>query len=452
MPEPGKTVYVVSLGCSKAQVDAEAALATLVARGYTLADQPEGADMVVVNTCGFIEPAVQESVDTIVSLGDMKDAGDIGELVVGGCLVDRYGTSLGDELPEVDRFFGSGAFRQWADRERGQRILASPGPALPDSTDGRILLNAPHYSYLKIAEGCDRACAFCTIPSIRGKQRSRAMADILAELDSLAAQGVREAVLVSQDTVRWGLDLEPRQRLGDLMNAIELGHGPDWVRLHYLYPDAAAEAIVDQLAAGDRIVPYVDVPIQHVSDDVLARMRRAHRRHDIERLVERLRTVNPDISIRTTVIVGHPGESDQDVTELCRFLSDIRFDAVGIFTYWDEEGTRSAEQTDKVDPDEQQDRAAAVEDAAREAAELAAERFVGRMLPVLADGLDPVEGRDWIGRHPGQAPDVDGIVILRGFQGPAGTIVPAKIVGTDGFNLVAEPASTEPGLKIISNP
>lgn len=431
------TLYVASLGCAKAQVDAEAAIAQSQRAGYRLVDHPEGADLVVVNTCGFIEPAVRESLDTILDLAALKDAGRIGELVVAGCLVDRYGADLEAELPEVDRFVTSGAFRTWAERRAKRTVLASPGPALPTAADGRVLLNAPHYAYVKIAEGCDRACAFCTIPAIRGKQSSRDLDDVVTELAALQARGVVEAVLVSQDTVRWGLDLRPRRRLVDLVEAIETAEtAPPWVRLHYLYPERFDPALIAALTRGTRIVPYVDVPIQHGSDTVLAAMRRAHRRADIEHLIDTLRSANPDIAIRTTIIVGHPGEDDNAFEELLDLLQAARFDAVGIFTYWDEEGTVSHAMSGHVPEAVKAERAAIADELARDVAEAAAAARVGTTLDVLTDGLDPADGRTWIGRHKGQAPDVDSVVKLPGYRGPAGRIVRAHIVDHDGLDLV----------------
>ncbi|RMF18297.1 MAG: 30S ribosomal protein S12 methylthiotransferase RimO [Candidatus Dadabacteria bacterium] len=433
-------VFVVSLGCAKAQVDAEAALGQMVDAGYEIVDQIEDATTVVVNTCGFIEPAIRESVDTIVEAAELREDGAIQELIVAGCLVDRHGAELAEELPEVDHFVGSGAFREWARvRRQPQRILASPGPALPSSSDRRVLLNASHYAWVKIAEGCDRQCAFCTIPSIRGKQRSRTADDIVQELSGLAGQGVREALLVSQDTVRWGLDLTPRRRLHELLARIDHeSELPDWIRVHYLYPERLPDELISLLAAGERIVPYVDVPIQHGSDRILELMRRAHRRDDIRRLVDRLREVNPDVSIRTTVIVGHPGETPADVDALCELIQELRFDAVGIFTWWNEAGTVSSTLPDHVDPGEQHERANVVEDTARDAAEAAASRWVGRSLRVLVDGPDPFDPDAWIGRHAGQAPDIDGVVRLPGHRGPAGAFVDVRIAACDGHDLIAE--------------
>lgn len=430
------TIHVISLGCSKAQVDAESALGSLHREGYRVAERPEGADLVVVNTCSFIRPAIEESLDSIVEMGDLRKEGRIGELVVSGCLVDRFGEDLPGELPEVDRFLGSGAFREWASRSHHRKLLPSPGPALPSAADERVLLNASHYAYVKIAEGCDRNCAFCTIPSIRGRQRSRPPEDVLAELEQLGDAGVREAVLVSQDTVRWGRDLAPKHRLADLLTRIEATDGaPDWVRLHYLYPEPAAIELVAGLAGGRRVVPYVDVPVQHAADGVLARMGRGHRARHARELLDALREVDPDVAIRTTVIVGHPGERPEDVDLLCDFLEEAAFEAVGVFTYWDEDGTLSADQSDPVEEEERHRRAAIVEEVARETAEARIARRIGDRVPVLVDGRDPLTG-EWIGRHAGQAPDVDGVVRLPGYPGPAGRFIEVDLVGAEGYDLI----------------
>ena len=440
MSTTAKKLFVVSLGCSKAQVDAEAAIGGMLQQGYRLVDRAEDADTVVVNTCGFIEPAVKESIDAIVDVAQLKQDGTIQELIVSGCLVDRYGGDLASELPEVDRFVGSSAFRTWAgQRQGGREIAVSPGPALPVASDRRVLLNAAHYAYVKIAEGCDRACAFCTIPSIRGKQKSRSVDDILTELANLAGQGVKEAILVSQDTVRWGLDLPEKERLANLLAAIEAANdAPPWVRLHYLYPERFQDDLLHALARGTRILPYIDVPIQHAADGVLTAMRRAHRYADIVRLVDRLREANPEVAIRTTVIVGHPGETAADVDELCSALERLQFDAVGIFTYWNEAGTLAHSLPNQVDDGEKQVRAAAVEDVARDISEALAAAKVGRKLQVLVDGVDPISGQGWLGRHYGQAPDVDGVVRLPKISGPAGSFLTAGISGSEGYDLIAE--------------
>lgn len=445
-----RKLYLVSLGCSKAQVDAEAAVGRLLAEGYELVGEADGADLVVVNTCSFIEPAIRESVDTVLELGQLRQAGEIGELVVSGCLVDRYGNELVGELPEVDRFLPSGAFREWAAHAGNTRkILASPGPALPGADDPRVLLNASHYAYVKIAEGCDRRCSFCTIPQIRGPQRSRSADDILRELRHLAESGVREAVLVSQDTVRWGRDRNPRSALADLLQAIEDADGlPDWVRLHYLYPEPSALGLVELLTRGRRIVPYVDVPIQHAADPVLAAMRRAHRADDARRLITALREADPNIAIRTTVIVGFPGETPADVDALCDFLDEAAFDAVGVFTYWDEDSADASKLTGKIDEEERYARAAAVEAAAGEAAERAVARRVGQRVRVLVDGRDPVSGA-WIGRHAGQAPDVDGVVELRDFAGPAGNFIDVDLIEAAGFDLIGRPTGLAQSIPIL---
>lgn len=435
---PG-TVHVVSLGCSKAQVDAEAAIGHLLRAGWRLVPKAAGADLVVVNTCSFIEPAIRESIDTVVDFGALRERGEIGELVVSGCLVDRFGDALVKDLPEVDRFFGSGAFRQWAGQGGDRKVLASPGPALPSAADERVLLNAPHFAYVKIAEGCDRACSFCMIPQIRGKQRSRTADDILEELRALAARGVKEGVLISQDTIRWGRDLGGIE-LAALLERIEAAPElPPWIRLHYLYPEPSAVRLAPALAGGSRIVPYVDLPIQHASDPVLKAMGRGHRADDARRLLDALRAVNSDVAVRSTVIVGFPGETPADVDALSRFLDEAEFEAVGVFTWWDEESAPAHMLPGKIDEDERYRRAAVVEEAAREAAERAIARRVGRTVRVLVDGRDPATGT-WVGRHAGQAPDVDGVVEILDFSGPAGNFLEVELVSARGYDLVGRPA------------
>jgi len=445
-----KSVYYVSLGCAKAQVDAEAAVGHLLRDGYTLCDTPQDADLAVVNTCSFIQPAIEESLDAIVALEALRDDGELRELVVAGCLVDRFGDDLPPELPGVDRFLPSHAFRDWARQRPPNTAGASPGPALPMAADPRVRFGHKHHAYVKIAEGCDRTCAFCAIPSIRGKQRSRPADDIARELQQWWQDGVQEAALVSQDTIRWGRDLSPSSTLPELLAELAAAPAeiPPWIRLHYLYPERSVAALAPYLAHGGPIVPYVDMPIQHAADGVLRSMRRAHRQDDIRRAVAALREANPEIALRTTVLVGHPGETAADVDTLIAELETLRFDAVGVFPYWREAGTRAFDLADHLGDEERQARAAAVETAALEIAEDVAARRIGTQLTVLVDGRDELDGA-WVGRHAGQALDVDGLVLLEDFHGPPGEFIEVEVTDTRGIDLVARPLVSMDPLRVL---
>lgn len=421
------TVSLISLGCSKAQVDAEVGLGRLLARGYRYMPEPEGAEFVIINTCSFISPAIEEAIEEILSIIDLKERGKVGKVVVAGCLVDRYGDELKRELPEVDAFYPSHAFRRWLEGNRPSDFPRPRGPELPQAEDPRFLLSPKSYAYIKIAEGCDRRCAFCTIPRIRGPQRSRALEDILKEGEALAKRGIQEILLVSQDTVRWGRDLPGKPSLVDLLQAIEDAPSmPAWVRLHYLYPERFPSRFYQLLARGQRILPYVDIPIQHASDTILSRMRRGCKRFDLERIWEKFRSENPDLVLRTTVIVGHPGEGEKEFEELLRFLETFPFEWVGIFPYSPEEGTLSYLDPEQVPEEVCKRRVEIVEELTQELSRRLLERFVGREFPVLVDGRDPETG-SWVGRTFASSPGVDGQVVLKNYSGPPGRFVTATI-------------------------
>jgi ribosomal protein S12 methylthiotransferase len=465
MPAPKATVHFHSLGCPKNLLDTEVMLGTLASSGFALAERLEDADVAVVNTCSFIESAREESVKAILEVADLRESGCLRALLVTGCLPQRYGADLAKELPEVDAFLGTSSFTEIARvlegalEGRGRGVYVEAGRThLYDDASPRLLTGPGHSAYVKIAEGCDRVCSFCAIPGIRGRFQSRRLDSLLAEARALAAAGVREINLVAQDSTSWGKDLPALQALGarsepaasgvgrgvgrpklhDLVRALDTVDGLDWIRLLYVYPSAVTDELVDALAGAKRVLPYVDVPLQHASDRVLERMKRGSNAARQRALVAKLRERVPGVTLRTTFIVGFPGETESDFQQLLDFVAESRFDRVGIFRYSDEEGTAACNLDAKVP------RAVARERYRRLAklqAGIQAETLgalVGREAPVLVDVAAGPRAR---GRLASQAPEIDGVVFLRGPGLAPGQLVPARITGVKGgVDLEAVPA------------
>ena len=434
-------VFFRTLGCAKNQVDSEVMLGQLALAGCAIAEDLADADVAIVNTCSFIASAREESVDAILELADEKERGSLRALVVAGCLPQRYGAELAKELPEVDAFVGTGQFQNiariledaCAGRSRGVYVDAGR-THLYDETSPRLLLGARHSAYLKIAEGCDRVCSFCAIPSIRGAFQSRTPESVVAEAHMLAGQGVREINVISQDTLSYAKDLAGRPQIAELIRALDAVEGVDWVRFLYLYPSALTDAVLDAFAGATRVLPYFDVPLQHASDRLLRAMKRGVTAERQRKLVEKLRARIPGCALRTTFIVGFPGETDADFAELCDFVREVRFDRLGVFRYSDEEGTAGFELGDKVPKSIARKRhrelMALQRGILRE--KLAAQ--VGETVQVLVDspGRDRAVGRIW-----SQAPEVDGTVLLRG-GARAGELRPARVTAARDADLEAE--------------
>jgi ribosomal protein S12 methylthiotransferase len=452
MSAPKATVHFHSLGCPKNLLDTEVMLGTLAGSGFALAERLEDADVAVVNTCAFIESAREESVKAILEVAELRESGRLRALVVTGCLPQRYGAELAKELPEVDAFVGTGAFPEIARvldsalAGRGRGVYVEAGRThLYDDASPRLLTGPGHTAYVKIAEGCDRVCAFCAIPGIRGRFQSRRLESVVAEAKALAAAGVRELNLVAQDSTSWGKDLPAvpgagRPRLHDLVRALDAVDGLDWIRLLYVYPSAVTDELIDAFTGAKRVLPYVDVPLQHASDRVLERMRRGTTAERQRKLVAKLRERIPGVTLRTTFIVGFPGETEEDFQQLLDFVAQSRFDRVGIFRYSDEEGTAAAAQGAKVPravARERYHRLAQLQ-AGIQAEQLGA--LVGREAPVLVDAaMSASRAR---GRLASQAPEIDGVVFLHGRGLTPGRLVPARITGVRGG--VDLEASAEP--------
>jgi ribosomal protein S12 methylthiotransferase len=437
------TYSIVSLGCPKNLVDSERMLGLLRLDGYEMVPQPDGADFVVINTCGFLQSARQESLDTIREMVRLKKEGRIGGVLVTGCLVQRDQEALLEECPEIDQLLGLFArdeVAKAADRLVGglteQRTLFRPASAVPLSDRDRLRVTPPHMAYLKISEGCDRLCTFCTIPSIRGKHVSKPIEAIAEEAKQLAAEGVRELVLVAQDLTSYGRDLYDRPALAELLLRLEEIEGVDWIRLLYLYPEYVTDELIDVLARGGKVLPYLDLPLQHINDRVLRRMNRRVDRAQTEALLDRLRERIPGLVLRTTLIAGFPGETDEQFQELLEFVRTRRFERLGAFSYSREPGTPS----DRLDghlPDEvRHGRRDALLAAQQEIAFAWNAAQVGRQMDILIDRDIPGESNAFIGRSYADAPEIDGIVYVTGEGLTAGQIVPCEIVTFQEYDLV----------------
>ncbi len=441
---PKAAVYFHSLGCPKNLLDTEVMLGSLATAGYALAGALDDADVVVVNTCSFIASAREESVQAILEMADLREQGRLRALVVSGCMPQRYGAELARELPEVDAFVGTShyqAISQILDDAlagRGRGLYVEPGHThLYDDRTPRVLTGSGHSAYLKIAEGCDRVCAFCAIPGIRGRFQSRDLESVVREARQLAELGVRELNLIAQDSTAWGKDLPPgapgggRPRISELLRSLDGVEGLDWIRLLYVYPSSVDDELLEVLATGRRVLPYVDMPLQHASDRLLRLMRRGTTAERQRRLVERVRRAIPQATLRTTYIVGFPGETEADFEELLAFVRETRFDRVGVFRYSDEEGTAGYTLPNKVP------RAVARERYRRLTsllAELMAERLEAmRGHEALALVEAPVGGGSWQGRLASQAPEIDGVTFLGADPRlTAGSLVPVRVTGVRG--------------------
>jgi ribosomal protein S12 methylthiotransferase len=433
-----KSLYMMTLGCPKNRVDSEVMLGTLSQRGYQLVDEPGQAEVIVVNTCAFIGPAKQESIDSILELAEYKKSGRCSTLVVTGCLSQRYAPDLARDMPEVDHFLGTSAYVQIGDLLAAE---AAPRQVIPDPDyihDARTpkINTSPRYTaYLKISEGCDNACAFCIIPTLRGAQRSRPVDDIVAEAHALAAGGVRELNLVAQDLTAYGHDLPGRPKLHQLLRAL-CAVEVRWIRLHYAYPRVFPDELIDVIATEPKIAKYLDMPLQHASDRLLKSMRRGRDRAFLEALVAKIRARVPGLTFRTSLIAGLPGETEADFEELKEFVRTMRFERMGCFQYSDEEGTAAFDLPDKVP-------SAVIVRRWREVMALQKRinrdqnrGLIGERLTVLVEGPSPETEHLLVGRHQGQAPEIDGQVYINdGFAYP-GEFVTVEITEAHDYDLV----------------
>jgi ribosomal protein S12 methylthiotransferase len=446
----------VSLGCPKNLVDSEVMMGQLKQHGYELTTDREAADVIVVNTCGFIQSAKEESINTILEMAELKDSANLKRLVVAGCLVERYRQDLLNQLPEVDAVLGTSEI---------EKIVAAVDPAavarqdaafvasnawmtrgLPtyiyDENSPRLLATPKHFAYVKIAEGCDHTCAFCAIPQMRGNYRSRRAGSILREAEQLAAQGVKELALISQDSTQYGLDLGIKDGLPRLLRSLARVDGVEWIRVMYTYPNSLSDATLAAMAEEPKVCNYLDMPLQHASAGVLKRMRRGGNRQLLEKLLGRARQFVPDIALRTTFIVGFPGETDEDFDELMRFVRDVEFDRVGVFTYSDEEGTHGFELDGKVPARVMRQRRAKL---MREQTKISKRRnqaLIGRRFRSLLEGVSEESELLLQARLESQAPEVDGHVLINDapeeFAGKPGDFIEIEITEAHDYDLVAK--------------
>jgi ribosomal protein S12 methylthiotransferase len=445
------TVSFVSLGCSKNLVDSERMLGLLAQDGYAIVPDAQPSDLVVVNTCGFIDAARQESMGVIEELLERKRRGQVKGVIVAGCLAERQREGLLEQFPEVDHVvgvFGREEIAQVADRLLGglneQREVFRPAPVQAQDDRARLRITPRHLSYLKVSEGCDRFCTFCAIPFMRGKHVTKPMEMVVAEAEELAGDGVRELVLVAQDMTYYGIDLYGRPRLAELLRALDDVEGLDWIRILYCYPQFFTDELYDVLSHAKKIVPYLDMPLQHINDRLLKMMNRRHTRAETEAIIARLRATIPGLVLRTTFIVGFPGETDAEFAELVAFAEATRFERLGAFTYSLEPDTPAAKLPDHLPIEliqERRDRLMAVQQPIAFAFN---QGFVGKTLDVIVDAPSPHGRHHWTGRTYADAPDVDGVVHVRGGSFRPGDIVPCEIVDTENYDLIARAVPSEP--------
>ncbi len=431
-----KSVSMVSLGCPKNLVDSEVMLGLLTKQGYAYNPNPEESDIIVVNTCGFIGPSQEESIDTILEMGELKKRGQK-KLVVTGCLVQRYPGELAKEMPEVDLFVGTGEFQKLPELLGGaEREVVGRPEYVYDSLTPRLISTPSATAYVKISEGCDHKCTFCIIPTLRGLARSRPIEDIAREVESLAAQGIKEIVLVSQDSTAYGRDLGDGTTLAKLLKRLDDVEGVKWIRAMYQYPKLFDEELMEILGHGRRVVPYIDMPLQHISDPVLRAMKRGTREKQTRELIERLRKQIPDLVFRTTFIVGFPGETDEDFKRLDAFVGEGHFDRVGVFRYCKEDGTPAGAMPDQVPERTKGTRYRKLMKTQQETAIRRNQALVGRTLDVLVEGVSEETDLLLKGRHYGQAPDIDGVVLINEGEAEAGRFYRVEITEAHPYDIV----------------
>ncbi|GIP56477.1 30S ribosomal protein S12 methylthiotransferase RimO [Paenibacillus sp. FSL W8-0186] len=435
-------VKIVTLGCEKNLVDSEIMSGLIDQRGYRLVEDREEATVIIVNTCGFIDAAKEESVNTILDLADLKETGKLKALIVSGCLTQRYKQALMEEMPEIDGIVGTGDFyniNQIVDEAlKGKKPVQVGNPVFNyEEVLPRKVSTAKYTTYVKIAEGCDNNCTFCSIPIMRGNFRSRSIESIIAEVELMASQGVKEISLIAQDSTNYGTDLYGEYKLAELMNRVTEVEGIEWVRLHYAYPGFFTDELIEMIATNPKICKYIDMPLQHSEDAVLKRMRRPGRNRDIRELVAKIRSRIPNVSLRTSLIVGFPGETEEDFERLCDFVREIKFDRLGVFTYSKEEDTPASRLPDQVEEEVKEWRANTLMEIQREVSNQNAGKFVGQVLDVLVERYD---GRSdvYIGRSQYDAPEIDGEVYVTNCPVGIGEIAKVRITHAYEYDMSGE--------------
>ena len=434
-----KTFAMISLGCAKNLVNSEQMLYLMSEAGFTLVPEAEGADLAIVNTCGFIDAAKTEAIDNILELAELKKQGKLGGLIVTGCLAERYKDSILSELPEIDAVLGVGNFKDIVAAANtvmeGRNLSLFGSNSAPVDEIPRVVSTGPAWAYLRIAEGCNNFCAFCAIPYIRGRYRSRSMENILEEANDLAAHGVKELIVIAQDITRYGTDLYGKRSLAALCRELAKIEGVEWIRLHYLYPDQFDDELIDEIAANDKIVKYLDIPIQHINDGILKAMNRRGTGGEIRSLFKTLRERIPGLVLRTSLISGLPGEGEAEFEELCEFLKEARIERVGVFPFSPEEGTPAASMP-HVDESEAQRRADLIMELQAPIMDDYCNSFLGKTIKVLYEYYDEEAGYH-VGRSYADSPDIDGLVLFSG-DCAEGDMVEVLITDTDEGLLIGE--------------
>ena len=433
-------VAFIALGCAKNLVNCEQMMAQVRDAGHILQSDPEGADVAVINTCGFIDSAKEEAISNILAMGELKQEGKLKKLIVTGCLSQRYAEEIEEELPEVDGILGTGSYNKIVDAIE-QTMLGADYRSFEDihapvEEIDRVLTTPPWFAYLRIAEGCDNRCAYCIIPFLRGRFRSRKMEDIVNEAKGLAARGVKELIIVAQDITRYGVDLYGKRSLSALLRELcKLDF--HWIRLHYLYPDELDDELIRTIAEEPKILKYLDIPIQHCNDTVLKKMRRRGNKEFLLETFAKLKREIPNAVFRTSLITGLPGEGEEEFEELCEFLSEVKLQRAGVFSFSPQEGTEAATM-EFVDTEEAQRRAELLVDVQSRIIDWYNEETLGQVLEILCEGFDP-QAQMFVGRSYGESPDIDGRVYFTAdAEIMAGTFVPVRITGVMDGELTGE--------------
>ena len=424
-----KTVNIISLGCAKNLVDSEILLGGLNKSEINITENPEDADTIIVNTCGFLDIAREESVDTILQAAQLKETGKPSELVVMGCLSERFPDELKNEVPEIDRIFGSNDHRQIVS------FLTGKDYAKDDPLFFRSLMTPNHYAYIKIAEGCDNGCSFCSIPIMRGLQKSRTIPSIMEEAIRLSNNGTKELLVIAQDSTSYGWDLDKKVYLSDLLKELNTIEKIDWIRVHYAHPAHLSQRIIDSIANSDKVCNYLDMPVQHASDKILKSMKRGLNQKGIRDRIDRLRDANPGIALRTTLIVGYPGETEEDYKELYQFVEEMKFDRLGVFTYSEEEGTTAADLDDNIPVEVKNERKNQIIELQHDISLERNESFIGKTLRVL---IDQSENNIGVGRTEYDSPEIDNIVNIKG-RVEKGQFVNIQIESANEYELIGKP-------------
>ena len=435
-----RTISLISLGCAKNLVNSEQMLYLLIEAGFTPVPDPDGADAVIINTCGFIDAAKSEAIDTVLEMAELKKSGRLGKIIVTGCLTERYQYTVMQELPEIDAVLGVGSFGDIVETVNkafdGESVSRFGDKNAPVEETPRVISTGPSWAYLRIAEGCNNFCAFCAIPYIRGRYRSRDMENILDEARELAEHGIKELIVIAQDITRYGTDIYGKRSLAELCRKLSEIDGIEWIRLHYLYPDQFDDELIDEIASNSKIVKYLDIPIQHINNSILKAMNRRGTGDDIRKLFAELRRRIPDVVLRTSLISGLPGEGETEFEELCCFLKEAKIERVGVFPFSPEEGTPAAKMP-HVDYEVAQRRADLIMELQASVMDEFNASLVGKTLEVLCLDYDENE-QMWVGRSCYDSPDIDGLVFFEG-NGGEGKILDVTItaVSEDG-NLIGE--------------